>query len=475
MIKKLVIFFFLLSFSFMSYGFSFSKTFNNIESFLSRHNVFSTSKEEKTSEALEGTDAHILVGSKKAQLKSWNTKNGGQVYFVKINELPILDVRVIFSAGSAYDGSKKGLAALTNNLLEDGAGELDADQIAEEFDRLGADFSADASQDMGVISLRCLTRQSVLDSAIKLMHQVLVNPTFPQKAFLREKSRTLKEIIAQKQAPSILATQYFYKKLYGDQVYASPVEGYENTVNKITREDAIKFYKKYYVERNSVIVIVGDISNDRAKQLVDTLFSGLPAGNKPTPLTPIKPKTQAINYHFDYPSTQSYLALGYLGITYNNPNYYAFVVGNYILGGDGLVSRLFDAVRSRNGLAYSVKSQFDIFQQQGPFYITLQTANSQIDEALNVANSVLNDFIVNGPTEEELSNAKKHITGSFLLKLDSNADIANALVISGFYHLPLDFYNTYCQKINEVTSDQIKKVFYDLVVNQKKVVVTVGG
>jgi len=166
--------------------------------------------------------------------------------------------------------------------------------------------------------------------------------------------------------------------------------------------------------------------------------------------------------------------MGAPGIARNDPDLLALSVGNYILGGGGFVSRLTEEVREKKGMVYSVYSYFSPRKQRGPFLINFQTKKTQVDEALSLVKKTLNDFIDNGVTEEELAAAKANIIGGFPMKIDSNKKILSYLSVIGFYDLPLDYLETYNDKIAAITTEQIKAAFQKHLNPEKMVTVIVG-
>lgn len=415
------------------------------------------------------------VAAANPKIQNWTTANGARVYFVPSPELPILDIRVVFDAGSARDGAQSGLAQLTNGLLDQGAGELNADQIAERLEGVGANLGTSAYRDMAIVSLRSLTDRALLDPALNIMAQVVSTPSFPQDAFERAQKRTLIALRGQKESPEDIADKAFFASIYGQHPYASPTLGTEETVTGISRQDAIAFHKRYYTGRNATVAIVGAVTRDEAEQIAERVAGQLPAGEAAAALPPPAALTAAKMEQIPYPSAQTHILMGQPGITRDDPDYFPLLVGNHILGGSGLVSQLAIEVREKRGLAYSVYSYFAPMHVEGPFTAGLQTRNDQAEAALGVMQDVLRDFIAKGPTAEELTAAKKNITGGFALNLDSNAKIVDNLASIGFYKLPLDYLDTYNQRVEAVTAEQIRNTFRRRVHPEHMVTVLVGG
>ena len=185
--------------------------------------------------------------------------------------------------------------------------------------------------------------------------------------------------------------------------------------------------------------------------------------------------TAARQKQIEFPASQSHVYLGQPGVRRGDPDYFPLYVGNYILGGGGLVSRLSEEVREKNGLSYSVYSYFLPLRQPGPLTMGLQTKNTQRDKALQLMRQVLVDFIDKGPTEKELVAAKKNITGGFPLRLDSNGKIAENLAVISFYGLPLTYLDEFIPRVESVTVEQIRDAFRRRIDPQRMVTVMVGG
>lgn len=410
-----------------------------------------------------------------AKIEQWQSPQGGKVLFVQAEALPMADIQVVFDAGSARDGGQFGLAALTSAMLDTGAGEWNADQIAQRFENIGANFGASVSSDMASLSLRTLTEPALFDKAIETMHVILTKPRFAAADFQREKNRTLAAIKQRDESPAEVASEAFSNKIYGDHPYAHPDSGVKDTVNKLKTADLLKFYRQYYVANNAIVVIVGNLNRQQAEQTAEKLLVNLPGGQKPTPIPEVTLPTQASQQHIEFPSTQTHVLVGMPGTWRKDPDYYNLYVGNHILGGSGLVSKLFKEVREKRGLAYSASSGFAPMLKPGPFMVSLQTRNDQTQQALEVLNKTLADFVNLGPTQAELDAAKKNIIGGFPMRFDTNKKLAGYVAMIGFYDLPLDYLDTFRQKIEETTLASVADAFKRKVVLNLLQTVTVGN
>lgn len=416
----------------------------------------------------------VTTSSNGVSIQAWETDNGARVLFVPTKQLPMLDVRVVFDAGSARDGQKPGLARLTNLLLAHGAGEWDTDTIAERFEDVGATYGAQASRDMAVVSLRSLVDEPLLEQALTTLEQVLQNPRFEADEFEREQTRTMVALQNERQSPSSVAEKAFYANLFQQHPYHSPPTGEETTVAELTVGDVSAFYERFYVAKNAVIAIVGAIDRAQAEQIANRLTRNLRAGEPAPELPDVGPATSAEKIRRDFPSTQSHILIGQPGMRRGDPDYFPLYVGNHVLGGSGFGSRIVEEIREKRGLAYSSYSYFLPMRKDGPFIIGMQTRNGEADQALQILNETLTGFINEGPTAEELLHAKKNITGGFPLRIDSNKDIIEYIGMIGFYGLPLDHLQTFNAKINAVTAEQIRDAFQRRVHPDKLLTVVVG-
>ena len=410
------------------------------------------------------------------KIEHWTLANGAQVYFVQAVELPMLQARAVFDAGAARDSKdKKGVAALTAAMLDDGAGELDADEIAGRFEGLGAEFGAGAERDMAAINLRTLTDPALLEPALALFAKLAHSPTYPAETLERERARMLVSLARDAQSPGTVAQKTFMRMLYGEHPYANEPTGEEATLKRITRDDLVSFHRRYYVGRNLWLALVGNLSLAQAHRVAEQLVGGLPAGEAVPALPPVAAAKRAVVKKISFPASQSHLLLGQPGIARLDPDYFPLYVGNHILGGSGLVSRLSDEIREQRGLAYSAYSYFAPMRAAGPFVMGLQTKNASRDEAYGLTRKALAQFIAQGPTERELDEAKKNITGGFPLRLDSNRKIADQLAAIAFYGLPLSYLDDFSASVEAVTAAQIRDAFARRIRPDKLVTVIVGG
>ncbi len=392
-------------------------------------------------------------------IEHWQTASGARVLFVAARELPMVDFSVVFDAGSARDGDRPGTARFTNALLMEGAGGLDSDRIAERFSELGARVSTWSERDMAGLDARMLSDPQQLDTTVSLVSLILQRPDFPPQAVARVRKQMLTALENDEQSPGSRGSKAFYQKLYGTHPYGSSSGGTPTALQQLQRGDLEIFHARYYSAANALISIVGDLSRSEAEALAEKLASALPTGEAAATLTQAPETTQAQELHISHPSSQAHILLGQHGMRRGDPDYFPLYVGNHILGGNGLNSRISQEVREKRGLAYSAYSYFLPMRVEGPFLLGLQTRNSQKDEAIAVLKETLENFVHNGPDESALAAAKQNLIGGFALRLDSNKKILGYLRMIGFYNLPLDYLARFSQNIRELTVEKIREAF----------------
>lgn len=409
------------------------------------------------------------------RIQHWITANGARVYFVAAPGLPMVDIRVVFDAGSARDGKVPGLARMTNAMLAQGAAGKDADAIATRFDSLGAEFSLNAERDMALLSLRTLITPRLLDPAVAQFAAIVQQPDFPAQALARQRRQALVALRNQRQSLSDIASKAFYHAVYRDYPYASPVLGTSASVRHLNRAELEAFYRRYYVGRNAVVAIVGDVTRAQAQQLAQRVVGKLPVGEHAPALPVVSPLGAAVSVERYHPSTQTHILVGQPGVRRGDPDYYALYVGNYILGGSGFGSRIMKNIREERGLAYSAYSYFLPMREAGPFLMGVQTRTDKAGESLQLLRETLARFIAEGPTQAEVDHARTGIIDGFPMRIDSNRKLVGYIAMIGFYGLPLDYLQAFNRHIATVTRAQIIDAFQRRVHPERLVTVVVGA
>jgi len=419
------------------------------------------------------------------QVQSWTLTNGARVLFVESHANPILDVSVEFDAGARRDPvDKSGTAALTNLMLARGLQQaplpgvlsriepaLSEARISDTLADAGAQLAEEAGSDRAGMKLRTLASLPERDASLTLMARLLAQPSFPDDFLTREKARTIASIKEELTKPEAIANKAFARVLYGTHPY-----GRETTVDSvaaITREDLVAFHQMHYVANHAVITIIGDITRAQAETMAEQLTVRLPQG-APLPPLPETPPTRLQHERIPHPASQSHILIGAPALARGDSDYFALLVGNYVLGGGGFVSRLTNEVREKRGLVYSIHSYFTPLAQKGPFEIGLQTKKEQTDAALKVVQDTLATYWRDGPSAQELKAAKDNLIGGFALRIDNNRKILDQIAVIGFYRLPLDYLDTWTANIAKVTITDIKAAFHRKIAIDKLATIIVG-
>lgn len=418
---------------------------------------------------------------KVGKINQWYTTNGMKVLYQQADTLPMIDFRLIFDAGAARDGNFKskegivlaGLAKLTNGLIFEGTNKLSANRIAEQFASLGVDYGNGSYRDMAIVNIRTLSYPKQRDGALNLLSKILANASFPEEALQRESARMMVELDYIEQTPSKKASKFFYESLYADHPYGTPPGGNRESIKAIKQTDLVQYYKQFYVAKNAVLAMVGDLTEAQAREYAEKISSSLRSGKKAADL-PAAKAISKVDVRQNHPSTQATVLMGQPMLKRGDKDYYALYVGNHILGGSGFSARLMKEVRVKRGLTYSIGSYLVPMHAEGPYQFSFTTKKSSTQEAIQLVSDNLNQFIEKGPTAEELKNAKLNITGSFPLRQASNKDIVENLAVIGFYDLPLDYLEKYNEHIEAVTLEQIKSAFKRRVDPEKMATIIVG-
>jgi zinc protease len=407
-------------------------------------------------------------------IQHWTAASGARVYFVESRSIPMLDVNVDFDAGGRrVPADKAGLGGLTHTLIKAGSAAHSEEEISRRIADVGAQLGGEADRDRAGLSLRTLSSERERTQAIATLAEILQTPVFPDAAFAREKSRLVDAVRESETKPDAIASRAFYRLMYAAHPYAlAPTP---ETVLRIARADVENFYRGNYVAGRAVVTIIGDADRALAERIAEQLTAGLPrAGGAPAPLPPVIQPAGA-TLRIAHPASQSHILMGLPAIARGDPDYFPLLVGNYVLGGGAMVSRLYLEVREKRGYAYSVYSTFQPLAQEGPFRIGLQTKKEQAEEALARVGVVLEEFLARGPSAAEMKAAKQNLVGGFALRIDSNRKLLEQLALIGFYQLPLSWLDDFSARVEKVSAAEVRAVFARRVRPEHLVTVVVGS
>jgi zinc protease len=397
----------------------------------------------------------VLAG---LNIQHWTTAQGSEVYFVENHALPMMDISVNFPAGSAHDSPEtSGAAGVTQHLMALVAGGLDEETLTNRFADIGAVLGGNFDADRAGFKLRTLTSEQA--GALEAFSFVLHKPDFPEAVLKREQARIVAGLQEAETEPDSIAQKAFMRSLYGTHPYSLDQSGEIDTVQSLTVAHLRQFYETHYTAKSAVISLIGDLTSAQAKQIAERLSAGLPQGPAVAAVPPVPMLKTASVKKLPHPALQAHILLGQPGNKRGDADFFPLYVGNYILGGGGFVSRLTEEVREKRGLAYSVYSYFLPMAELGPFQIGLQTKKEQAEEGLQLVKQTVQQFIDKGVTEKELQAAKDNLIGGFPLRIDSNGKILEYLNIIGFYKLPLDYLDSFNDRVAQVTVQQVNDAF----------------
>jgi len=373
------------------------------------------------------------------------------------HSLPFITFQLLIDSGSRKDPSgEEGLAYLTARGLLLGTSKKTVNAINEELDFMGASLTASSGRDYATLSLRVLKKD--LDKGFDLFMGALTQPVFPEEEIRREVEKILAAIQSSEDQPEEVAEREFLKTLFPNNPYGHPVEGTKESIPRLTRDAVLQFYRTHDHPNHSILTIVGDITSDEVKTKLLPRLEKWPTAEIPeTPFVSTVAKEQK-TVKIDRPITQANIILGHTGVKRENPDFYALTVMNYILGGGGFASRLFEEIRNKRGLAYSVASFFDPGKYPGSFQVILQTKNSSAREGISLILQQMERIQREPVSEKELEGAKKYLIGSFPMRLDAQGKLVNFLTQVEYFGLGLDYPERYPSLIKSVSQEEVLRV-----------------
>jgi zinc protease len=415
-------------------------------------------------------------------IENWTQPSGTQVFLVQSPTIAMVDVQIEFDAGSRRDPADKvGLANFTALMFSKGikaSGSLpalDDNQLSEAWTDLGASFSASAGPDRMSLSLRTLAYPDLLSKAVDLAARQIGHPAWPNSIWLRESKRIVANIKESNTRPATLASRAFNQAVYGVHPYG--FETTEANLPAISVTDMKAMYSALVLPCRAKVSIVGAVTKLLADVMVAKLLGQLPKSE--CSLLPavreVEPLKQAEVKRIAFDSAQAHVLIGQPGFKRDDPDFFALLVGNQILGGGGFTSRLTNEVREKRGLTYSIYSGFAPGLHAGAFQLGFQTRPDQAAQAVQVSKEVLAKFVAEGPTETELQAAKDNLIGGFALRIDSNRKLLDLVANIAWNKLPLTYMDTWTQQIDNITTTQIKAAFQRKLQPERMVTVVLGG
>jgi zinc protease len=418
----------------------------------------------------------LAAAPARAANKIEEVKSAGGItaWLVEDHSLPVVTLDVSFRGGAALDPEDKvGRAAFTADLLDEGAGELDSQAFQGRLEDLATSLEFAASEDAIGASLRTVTAN--LTPALDLLRLALSAPRFDDAAVTRVRSQLLAQLARDAREPRYISNRLWWRNAYDGHPYARPLNGTPESIARIATPDLRAVVHDHLARDVMIIGVVGDVTVDTLKSLLDTTFGPLPPHAAKGKVADVVAAAKKPLLLAKLPIPQSVVTFGQPGIKRNDPDWYAAYVMNHILGGGGFSSRLTTEVREKRGLAYSVYSGLEPMQHSGVIMGGVATQNDRVAQSIDIIRAEWRRMRDAGPTETELNDAKTFLTGSFPLSLDSTGHIASILVAIQRDRLGIDYIERRKALIEGVTLDDAKRVAHRLLDPDKLSFVVVGS
>ncbi len=402
--------------------------------------------------------APVLAAPLRAEvaIKEVTSPGGITAWLVEDHNIPFAALEIQFKGGTSVEApDKRGVVNLMTATLEEGAADLDSRGFAEARDALAANFTFDAGTDSVGVSARFLTENR--DQAIDLLRSALVSPRFDEDAVARVREQVLSNLRSNEKDPGTIASERFDLLAFGDHPYGSTGDGTIATVAALTRDDVVAAHKATLARDRVYVAASGDITAEELGALLDRLLGDLPATGAPLPgdapwLLP--PGVTVV----DFPTPQSTVFFGHLGIPRDDPDFFPAFVLNEVIGGGRFTARLMTEVREKRGLTYGIGTYLVNMDQADMLLGQFSASNDKVAEAIKVVQAEWGRIISEGVTPEEMDATKTYLTGSYPLRFDGNGPIASILVGMQMDGLPMDYVTTRNAKIEAVTMEDIKRV-----------------
>ncbi|WP_089233495.1 M16 family metallopeptidase [Tropicimonas sediminicola] len=403
----------------------------------------------------------VLPAQAEIEIQEVTSPGGIKAWLVEEPSIPFMALELRFRGGASLDApGKRGATYLMTGLLEEGAGEMDAQAFSIAVESLAAEFRFDAHNDAVSISAKALTENR--DEAMELLRQALVEPRFDEDAIERVRGQVLSGIDADTRDPDAISANTFYSLAFGDHPYGTSLEGTVESVTALTRDDLIEARDRTLSRDHLYVAAVGDITAEELGDLLDRLLGELPETGAPRP--------ERIDYTLaggttvvDFDTPQSVVTFGQRGITRHDPDFFPAYVLTHILGGGGFSSRLMEEVREKRGLTYGVGAYLYPMDYSEMLVGNVSTVNARVGETISVIRDEWAKLATEGVTEEELERAKTYLTGAYPLRFDGNGPIANILVGMQMDDLTPEYVVTRNDKIRAVTLEDVRRVASELI------------
>jgi zinc protease len=418
------------------------------------------------------------VARLKVDVERIELPNGLVVLLSANRSIPSVSINAIVRAGSRFEADEKaGLASLVGGLLDAGTRTRTSKDIAETIEAAGGQLGTFGDYQSSGVVVRLLSKD--IDLGLDVASDLLMNATFPEDKTRQHIDRRVAQIRARLDVPRTQASDAFNEIVFEGSPQHRPPVGYEETVKTLTRADVDAFYRRYYVPNNTTLAIAGDINKSEVKSKIEAAFGQWePAPTFERPEVP-RPRRQTspIEKLIAASKEQVNIIIGHVGVERSNPDYYALLVMDTILGSSpGFTSRIPRILRDEQGLAYSTFSNITSSAglDPGRFIAYIGTAPENLDRAIEGLRGEIARIVEEPVSDEEIETARSYLTGSFVLRFQKNSQIAEFLLEAEVYGLGFDYLEKYPDLIRAVTVGDVTRVARKYIDPQNLTTVVVG-
>ncbi|HWE21171.1 MAG TPA: pitrilysin family protein [Hyphomicrobiaceae bacterium] len=399
---------------------------------------------------------------------------GINAWLVEAHGVPLIAMRFAFDGGGSVQDphGKEGLANFLSSILDEGAGDLTSKQFQERMEDLAMRMSFDDGRDAFYGSFETLTENR--DAAVKLLALAVNKPRFDAEAIERMRKQHLAGLAYAARDPTRVASEQWMALFFADHPYGRPANGTPKSVAAIARADLAGFHGRVFAKDALRVVVVGDIDAKALGAMLDEVFGALPAKATLSPVAKAEAKAVEKLKVFDMNVPQSVARFGLPAMPRTDKDFMPAFVLNTILGGSAGNSRLYKEVREKRGLAYGVDTSIIPMRHASMFFGGVATKNEEVGRSLDVIRDELKRIVTEGPTEQELADTKAYLTGSFALRFDTSANIANQLLWMLMEGMGHGYVETRNAQVEAVTLDDVRRVAKRLFENQDLLVTVVG-
>lgn len=406
-------------------------------------------------------------------IQTIKSPGGIEAWLVEEHGVPLMALRFAFDGGNSQDPvGKDGVANFITAMMDEGAGDIKAEEFQERMEDIAMRMSYEDSKDTLYGTLETLTANR--DKAVDLLKLAIQKPRFDKDAVDRIRQQLLANVSYEEKDPDKVAMKQWLATAFEGHPYGRPALGTVETLSKVTRGDLAAYHKRIFTRSNLKVVAVGDITAAELGKLVDDVFSGLPQNADLLPVAKTEPVNSGKQQIVDMNVPQSVAVFGLGAMARKHPDFMTAFVINHILGGGGFSAKLMEEVREKRGLAYSVYTYIQPFQHTSILAGSVATKNESMAESLDIIRAELKKMADAGPTQDDLDSAKSYLTGSYALRFDTNSKIASQLLGLMQEGFGPEYVESRNKLIEAVTMDDIKRVAKTLLDSDALIVTVVG-